>query len=151
MVDYKSIENVYKDRNWWDLLWNLKVAKYITYYVANYTKLTPNQITLISLIIAIFSGFAFYHSYFIIGAILFQLSYIFDIVDGALARVTNQNSKYGAFLDVFTDWFKAPLLVVVIFYNLNMPYFGEMIIFLYFIGCCANKYNDMLFYTEKNH
>lgn len=149
MVDYKDIENVYKDRNWWDLLWNLKIAKYITYYIANYTKITPNQVTFLSFVIAILSGFSFWNNYFILGAFLFQLSYVLDIVDGALARVTNQFSKYGAFLDVFTDWFKVPFLLMILFYKLNMNYIGEFIIFLYFLNCCATKYNDMLFYTEK--
>ena len=149
MVDYKSIVNVYKDRNWWDLLWNLQIAKYVTYLFANYTKITPNQVTVISFIFAVISGLAFYKDDYIAGALLFQLSYIFDIVDGALARVTNQTSKYGAFLDVFTDWFKAPILIIVLFYKLDQILLGEILMFLFFLNCCANKYNDMLFYTQQ--
>ena len=147
MVKLDDIEKVFKQRNWWDLIVNLKITKYLTYYIANYTKLTPNQITLISLIFAVFAGIAFLNQYYVAGAILYQISYIFDIVDGALARVTNQTSKFGAFLDVFTDWLKAPLLIIILLWD--KQFFLITILFLLFINCCINKYNDMLFFTTK--
>jgi len=83
LIKIKNIEKVFKQRNWWDLLLNLKIAKYLTYIIANYTKLTPNQVTFISFIFAVLAGVAFYFNYFVVGAILYQISYIFDIVDGA--------------------------------------------------------------------
>ncbi len=149
MVELKSIEKVFKQRNWWDLLINLKVAKYITYFVANYTKLTPNNITFISFIFAFFALIAISSHHYIFGAILFQISYIFDIVDGALARVKNLTSKFGAFLDVFTDWFKAPILITILLYQERKIESLIAILMLLFWNCVANKYNDMLFFTTK--
>jgi phosphatidylglycerophosphate synthase len=141
-----KIENTFKKRSWWAIIFDLLPAKYITYFVANKTKITPNQITLISLLFAVFSGIAFYYEHFILGAFLFQFSYILDIVDGSLARVTKQTSKFGAFFDVFTDWIKAPILFVVLFIKLNQYNLLIILLLLLFFSCLVNKYNDMLFY-----
>jgi len=149
MVSLNNIEKVFKQRNWWDLLWNLFIAKYVTYFIANYTKLTPNQVTAISFLFAFFAGIAFYYHFFILGAVLYQISYIFDIVDGALARVKKITSKFGAFFDVFTDWIKAPILIIILLYMTHEIIALIIILLLLMWNCCANKYNDMLFYTTK--
>ncbi len=149
MVSLHDIEKIFKQRNWWDLLFNLRISKYIIYYVANHTELTPNQVTMISFVLAIFSGIAFYEHAFVVGALLFQLSYIFDIVDGALARVKGISTRYGAFLDVFTDWLKAPVLIIIVLYLQEEISLLIITLLLLMWSCCANKYNDMLFYTEK--
>jgi len=149
MITLNNIELSLKQKSWWAIIVNLLPAKYLTYFIANFTKLTPNQVTLISLIFAICSGIAFYFHYFILGAIIYQISYIYDIVDGALARVKNLTSKIGAFFDVITDWIKAPILIAILLIVTNHYILLLMIIFLLFWNCCVNKYNDMLFYTTK--
>jgi phosphatidylglycerophosphate synthase len=149
MYSLKNIEETFKERSWWAIIASLFPAKYITYYIANHTNITPNQITLISFIFAIFSGISFFFGFFIMGAFLYQVSYIFDIVDGSLARVQKKSSQYGAFLDVFTDWIKAPILIVILLYVQNQLIFLTIILLLLSWVCCANKYNDMLFYTKR--
>lgn len=68
------------------------------------TGITPNELTTMSLIIAI-SGYiliTIYKLSFILSAtILF--SGLLDAVDGALARVMNKTTRKGAFLDSFFD------------------------------------------------
>ncbi|BCD60570.1 MULTISPECIES: CDP-alcohol phosphatidyltransferase family protein [unclassified Nitratiruptor] len=146
VIEKKHIEQVFKQRNWWDLIINLKISSIITQYLANKTTITPNQVTLLSFIVAIFAGVAFWKEYYILGAFLYQFSYILDIVDGALARVTHQTSKFGAFFDVFTDWIKAPILYVVLFLKFNQVYLLIVLLLLLFFNCLVNKYNDMLYY-----
>jgi len=150
MYSVGEIKNTFKERSWWAIVASLSPSKYITYYIANYTNLTPNQVTLISFILAGIAGIAFWFGYFIWGALLYQLSYIFDIIDGSLARVKGISSKYGAFLDVFTDWIKAPILIIILLYTQNEIEWLLAILILLTWSCCANKYNDMLFYTEDN-
>jgi phosphatidylglycerophosphate synthase len=99
--------------------------------------------------LSIFAGVAFYFENYILGAILYQVSYIFDIVDGALARVKNISSKFGAFFDVATDWLKAPILISLLLYIQGNIVVLIIILLLLGVNCCANKYNDMLFYTTK--
>jgi phosphatidylglycerophosphate synthase len=145
-INLDDIKKVFKQRNWWDLIINLKIALFITQFFANRTKITPNQVTFISFLLAVFAGIAFFKDCFILGAFLYQFSYILDIVDGSLARVTKQTSKFGAFFDVFTDWIKAPILFVVLFIKLNQYNLLIILLLLLFFSCLVNKYNDMLFY-----
>ncbi len=70
------------------------------------TKITPNQVTVISFLIGILAAIFFLHgtpTSFLIGGILVQLSGIFDCADGMLARARNVTSYYGAYLDLFFD------------------------------------------------
>ncbi len=146
MISLIDIEKTFKEKSWWAILFNLYPAKYITYFLVNKTEITPNQVTTISFLLAIFSGIAFNFQYFITGAILYQLSYILDIVDGSIARSKNLSSKIGAFYDVFTDWLKAPILFIILFLVTDNYYLLVVLYFLLFLGCLVNKYNDMLFF-----
>lgn len=67
---------------------------------------TPNQVTLISFAIGLYSAFSFAQGTFwwiFLGAVLLQLSIIVDCVDGELARYTRKFSQLGAWLDAVTD------------------------------------------------
>lgn len=87
-------------------------------YVFAKTRITPNQITFISTMIMVFAviflailsgpiGLA-------LGVILIELSYVFDCVDGQLARVTGRTSEVGGDLDFMMDELKAYLLIMAI-------------------------------------
>lgn len=91
---------------------NRKISICITKYLAQ-TNLTPNQITFFSFLIIIPASFLFatgQHIYLIIGGVLVQVSYTFDLVDGEIARLKNMESKYGAWLDGVLDRFGEGLL-----------------------------------------
>ena len=67
---------------------------------------TPNQVTLISFAIGLYSAYNFSQGTFwsiFLGAVLLQVSIIVDCVDGELARYTRQFSQLGAWLDAVTD------------------------------------------------
>ena len=67
---------------------------------------TPNQVTLISFAIGLYSAYCFARGSFwsiFAGAVLLQLSIIVDCVDGELARYTRKFSQLGAWLDAVTD------------------------------------------------
>lgn len=70
------------------------------------TPLTPNQITFISLLLAIISGILLTNPMYIsvlMGGILAQLSSIVDGVDGEVARVKLSKSSFGAWFDTILD------------------------------------------------
>lgn len=70
------------------------------------TRITPNQITILSLLLGLISGllFAFgYQKCLIIGAILLHFSILLDYVDGGLAREKKMVSAFGWWLDTFGD------------------------------------------------
>lgn len=78
-------------------------------YIARWTArrgLTPNQVTSFSLLLAIAAAASFAVGetlWNVVGAILLQISFTFDCVDGQLARYSRQFSTMGAWLDSVFD------------------------------------------------
>ena len=81
---------------------NRRVSEPITRLLAK-TRLTPNQVTWGSFVIAVLSFVSFILGQNIIGGILAQLSSIVDGVDGGLARLKGMSSTFGGFLDSVLD------------------------------------------------
>ena len=69
----------------------------------SHTPATPNQVSLLSLVIAAGAFTAFMMGYPIVGGLLAQTCSFVDGVDGDLARLTGQSSPIGAFLDAVID------------------------------------------------
>ncbi|MDR4505584.1 MAG: CDP-alcohol phosphatidyltransferase family protein [Candidatus Scalindua sp.] len=70
------------------------------------TPVTPNQVTIISLVLGLLSGFFFSFgefTYGISGGVLYFLSVIFDQCDGEIARLKYMESESGRILDIITD------------------------------------------------
>ena len=89
-----------------------KISKLFT-WAAVRLKMTPNQVTLISFAVGLYSAYQFSMGTFwsiFAGAVLLQLSIIIDCVDGELARYTRQFSELGAWLDAITDRIKEYLV-----------------------------------------
>ena len=89
-----------------------KISKLFT-WAAVRLKMTPNQVTLISFAVGLYSAYQFSVGTFwsiFAGAVLLQLSIIIDCVDGELARYTRQFSELGAWLDAITDRIKEYLV-----------------------------------------
>ncbi|MHB8717676.1 MAG: CDP-alcohol phosphatidyltransferase family protein [Candidatus Dormibacteria bacterium] len=64
---------------------------------------TPNTLTLLGLVICAASSVLVALGHLIPGGILLLVASIFDILDGAVARVTGKVYRYGAFLDSTAD------------------------------------------------
>jgi 1L-myo-inositol 1-phosphate cytidylyltransferase / CDP-L-myo-inositol myo-inositolphosphotransferase len=70
------------------------------------TRITPNQVTLAAGLLGLAAGAVIAHGgreMPVIGAFMFQLSVILDCVDGELARLKQQFSRWGEWLDIVTD------------------------------------------------
>jgi phosphatidylglycerophosphate synthase len=65
--------------------------------------LSPNQWTAVSLIPVIIAVYVLLEGHFIIAGLLFILSSFLDLVDGAVARHTDNATKLGAYLDTIVD------------------------------------------------
>ncbi len=65
--------------------------------------ITPNQMTLISLLVSIMTAYLIWADNLLVGGIMVQVSSIIDGVDGELARARGTSSKLGAFLDATAD------------------------------------------------
>jgi len=89
---------------------------FTTFFVSPYSKyiarwaarrgFTPNQVTTVSMLLGVLTAAAFATGErwgLVAGAVLLQLSFTTDCVDGQLARYTRQFSKLGAWLDSVFD------------------------------------------------
>lgn len=93
-------------RNWFDKNVTRKISIYITYLMIK-LKLTPNQITFLTLIIGIVGGIFIATGdeiYWLLGFLLLYFSVILDAVDGELARFYNKVSELGRYLDLFVGY-----------------------------------------------
>ena len=73
---------------------------------------TPNQVSLLSLVLSAIAGVLVARGYLVLGGILIQVSSILDGVDGELARVTGKVSKRGGFMDAVIDRYSDILILL---------------------------------------
>ena len=102
----RDVEGTLIQKSWWAAAAILPFARRLILFVCNYTEITPNSITFISLLLRILSGLFFLngkHEYLICGAMLFEGSYLIDCVDGSVARLKNMTSVFGRFFDHISD------------------------------------------------
>lgn len=110
--------------------------------VLSKSKVTPDVLTWLGLIINIAAATVIAYNHLIIGGVLVLVSGLFDILDGALARLTNKTSRFGALLDSTFD----RLSEAAIFVGLLILYTGRgeilmpMLISLAMVGSFLTSY-----------
>jgi CDP-diacylglycerol--glycerol-3-phosphate 3-phosphatidyltransferase len=65
--------------------------------------LTPNALTIIGLLLNVFTGWVLATGHLFIGGFLVLFSGWFDMLDGAMARITGKTTRFGALLDSSVD------------------------------------------------
>jgi phosphatidylglycerophosphate synthase len=79
------------------------------------TRITPNQVTFLSMLVCAGAGamlvFLPGHAWLIAAALVFELSFVLDCVDGQLARMRKIASPLGHLLDFLMDELKAMLIL----------------------------------------
>ena len=78
--------------------------------------LTPNMLTMIGLVITAASAVLIAAGHFIAGGVVLIFAALFDILDGAVARVTGKVYRYGAFLDSTTDRYAEGFTYIALLY-----------------------------------
>ncbi|MDD1685762.1 CDP-alcohol phosphatidyltransferase family protein [Methanoregula sp.] len=66
-------------------------------------RITPNQISLLSLAAGILCAALFFQRQFLLGSLALLLSAIFDLIDGSVARKTGAHTNFGAVFDWIVD------------------------------------------------
>ncbi|MCI6666648.1 CDP-alcohol phosphatidyltransferase family protein [Romboutsia timonensis] len=77
-------------------------------------KLTPNNVTILALLLGIATSIFLYFDMQIIAVILLWVSGYLDAVDGAMARRTNSSSSFGTLLDIVSDRIVEVSIVLVL-------------------------------------
>ncbi|MEM2115903.1 MAG: archaetidylinositol phosphate synthase [Candidatus Woesearchaeota archaeon] len=66
-------------------------------------KISPNQLTVIGLIITLIGSFFISKNYQVIGCLIILIGSLIDALDGSLSRLTKKTSNFGGFLDSTLD------------------------------------------------
>ena len=78
-------------------------------------KITPNQITTISNAFGIAAAYFIFQLHFVLGAGCFAAAYLFDCLDGYVARKYGMVSKIGDIYDHVSDVFKITITLIALF------------------------------------
>lgn len=110
----------------------------VTYLLRN-TRVTPNMVTVMSLILFLtgvpFFAFSYGSYYFlVIGVIITQFAYVLDCTDGELARYKKMSSKFGAWLDSTFDRIKESVVFLAMTYHVYIKTNNTDYIFIGFIA-----------------
>ena len=105
--------------------------------------LTPNQWTMLSLLVAIIAAAMISAQELLVGLLLFALAGALDMVDGAVARSRGEASQLGGFIDGISDRFvEALFLFSFMFYPLPEVFIDSRIWLaaVIFLGTCMPSF-----------
>ncbi|WP_413378329.1 CDP-alcohol phosphatidyltransferase family protein [Alkalihalobacillus sp. 1P02AB] len=114
IISYREKSQTYSAK---EDLWSWFVLRRLSIYVTLLfikLKLTPNVVSWLSFLGIIFSGFFMLISTplaFIIAFVSYNLGYLFDCVDGEIARLTGNTSKKGFFIDMLIQAATIPVFI----------------------------------------
>lgn len=89
----------------------------------------PNVITLISIVLGFVPGILFAYGHWIWAAIIFELAFLLDCIDGKVARLRQMSSEFGARLDSLGELPRKPCTFIGIgayFYLNSQPLFAAL-------------------------
>jgi CDP-diacylglycerol--glycerol-3-phosphate 3-phosphatidyltransferase len=84
--------------------------------------INPNLVTLLGLVLSIVTAIVIASGYIAAGGVLVLFAGIFDMFDGAMARVRNAATTFGAFLDSTLDRYSESIILGgLLYYALQRP------------------------------
>ena len=106
------------------------------------TRLKPNTLTWCALAISLIAAATIATNHPIIAGLLVLISGLFDILDGALARSTNQTTRFGALLDSTFDRISDAILLLglLAFYIMSGGTMEIVLVFLALIASFLTSY-----------
>jgi len=101
-----------------------------------YLKINPNILTVIGVMINVACGVLFGLGHFFWAGIVLIVANLFDMLDGNVARLTGNVTKFGAFLDSTLDRLSDMVIFVgiMMFYAANRPEHSLLNVFLAGVG-----------------
>jgi len=117
--------------------------------VARHIPLSPNSITVLSIISMLIGGYFVITNSLIYAACLVFLSGFLDIMDGVVAKARNKVTRFGNFFDKFADRVNdAVILSSIIVANMVNIYLGVFVLCVIVLGSYASAVIESL--TKTN-
>jgi phosphatidylglycerophosphate synthase len=88
---------------WWTVLVIDPLAAPIVRALLPVRRVTPNVLTALAALLGLSAGTAFAAHELLLGAALFQVSFLVDCMDGKLAHTRGTADRYGPYLDAVAD------------------------------------------------
>jgi CDP-diacylglycerol--glycerol-3-phosphate 3-phosphatidyltransferase len=86
------------------------------------TGITPNMLTIFGFVLNAIVAYLIATNHLVAGGLMMLFAGLFDMLDGALAKITNKVSQFGAFLDSVVDRYsEAVILFGLLLYYYNQP------------------------------
>ena len=106
------------------------------------SRMTPNMLTVAGLLLSLVTGGVLALGHMSIGGALLLVAGIFDTLDGALARVTDKASAFGAFFDSTLDRIaEAGIgLGLLLYYSIHHNASGTTLLYLVIVGSLIISY-----------
>ena len=106
------------------------------------TGVTANQWTGLSILFAFITFYFLVNQSFLLAALLFALTAVFDAFDGAVARATGKASKVGAYLATVADRYAEFIVIAGILFASIPPYYvqASFWLLLYLFGSATTTY-----------
>lgn len=103
---------------------------------------SPNVVTVIGFLLMVGIAVVLAQGYLFVGGLLIIVAAIFDAVDGSLARMMGQTSRFGAFLDSTLDRYSEALIFFGLFIHLNTQnqQIGLILIYATVVGSLMVSY-----------
>src|SRR5690606_1700720 len=112
-------ERTYKARaSWWTVIFVDPVAARVVRFLSPYGWATPNRITGASFLLGVVAAGFFSQAargWLLAGALMFYLSFMLDCVDGKIARLNNNGTIFGTWLDYVLDRIRVLLCSIGLF------------------------------------
>lgn len=115
-----DIEKALQRKSWWAILFILPLARRFSLFFINRTNFTPNEITIGAFVFVPVAAYFFSMGTatgLLLGALFFELNYLFDCIDGTVARVKNMGSPLGAFGDPMLDRVRIVIVAIALAYG----------------------------------
>ncbi|MCX6688691.1 MAG: CDP-alcohol phosphatidyltransferase family protein [Methanoregula sp.] len=119
--------------------------------------ITPNQISVLSLLAGIACAILFFERQFLWGSLALFLSAILDLVDGSVARMTDRHTRFGAVFDWIVDKYVDALVLLgiglsgtaIISQYVAVPVISDFAIVAFaIIGSLMNTFIKPVVYAE---
>lgn len=93
------------------------------------TRISPNIVTALGLLVALVTAWVLSTGHFFLGGFLVLGSGAFDMLDGAVARISGRSTRFGAILDsTFDRLSEAALFLGLLAYYANQGSFQEVVL-----------------------
>lgn len=88
--------------------------------------ISPNMLTVAGMIINVAAAMMLFYGHLLLGGVLVLIGGLFDLFDGALARVVGKQSRLGIILDATLDRYSdtVPILGLLLHYSGWSPYYN---------------------------